>query len=60
MVGFPTPLVYMPYIIPGILNYVFIIKIIDFIPIIRLCHKTQLTLRKGAHSDGLDITMEAL
>lgn len=57
---FRTPLVYMPCIIPSILNYVFIVKIIDCIAVIRFCHETQLALRKGVHPDGLDIIIGAI
>lgn len=33
------------------------VKIIDFIPVIRLCHIAQLTLEKGDCPDGPDIVI---
>lgn len=51
---------YMPCIIPGIVNYVPLMKIIDFIPVIMLYHMAQLTLKKGDHPDGPDIIISAL
>ena len=56
----PRFLMYMPCIIPGILNYVPLMKIIDFIPVIMLYHMAQLTLKKGDRPDGPDIIICAL